>query len=156
MRKREIAGAVLLLACALLGSAAQAAPCRSGGPFDTVLCVNVLEYLENPASVIQSASAVLKPGGSYLFNVWDAIDANPAPKIAYEASVEYFPDNPLPFMRVPFTLHDPEPIKAWLAEAGFRNIEQFTLSKEGTSPSAIRKVMARLWSARMRSARSVG
>jgi glycosyltransferase involved in cell wall biosynthesis len=37
---------------------------RSGSPFDTVLCVNVLEYLENPASVIQSASAVLKPGGS--------------------------------------------------------------------------------------------
>jgi lytic murein transglycosylase len=34
MRKREIAGAALLLACALLGSAAQAAPCRSGGPFD--------------------------------------------------------------------------------------------------------------------------
>jgi glycosyltransferase involved in cell wall biosynthesis len=37
---------------------------RSGGPFDTVLCVNVLEYLEDPAVVIRSASAVLKPGGS--------------------------------------------------------------------------------------------
>ncbi len=34
MRKREIAGAVLLFACALLGSAAQAAPCRTGGPYD--------------------------------------------------------------------------------------------------------------------------
>jgi glycosyltransferase involved in cell wall biosynthesis len=36
----------------------------AGGPFDTVLCVNVLEYVENPAIVIRAAAGVLKPGGS--------------------------------------------------------------------------------------------
>ena len=36
----------------------------AGGPFDTVLCVNVLEYVKDPAAVIESASRVLKPGGS--------------------------------------------------------------------------------------------
>src|SRR5713101_2194994 len=38
----------------------------AGGPFDTVLCVNVLEYVMDPAAVIDSARRVLKPGGSIL------------------------------------------------------------------------------------------
>jgi glycosyltransferase involved in cell wall biosynthesis len=37
---------------------------NAGGPFDTVLCVNVLEYAENPAAVLAPAREVLKPGGS--------------------------------------------------------------------------------------------
>ncbi len=37
---------------------------EAGGPFDTVLCVNVLEYVDDPAAVIRSAASVLKPGGS--------------------------------------------------------------------------------------------
>jgi SAM-dependent methyltransferase len=36
----------------------------AGGPFDTVLCVNVLEYVDDPAAVVRSAAGVLKPGGS--------------------------------------------------------------------------------------------
>ena len=38
----------------------------AGAPFDTVLCVNVLEYVKDPAAVIESASRVLKPGGSII------------------------------------------------------------------------------------------
>ena len=37
---------------------------EAGGPFDTVLCVNVLEYTDDPAAVIRAAGSVLKPGGS--------------------------------------------------------------------------------------------
>ena len=36
------------------------------GPFDTVLCVNVLEYVKDPAAVVESAWGVLKPGGSMI------------------------------------------------------------------------------------------
>ncbi len=39
---------------------------RAGGPFDTVLCVNVLEYVADPAVVIQAAAGVLKPGGALI------------------------------------------------------------------------------------------
>ena len=35
-----------------------------GGPFDTVLCINVLEYVDDCASVVESARRVLKPDGS--------------------------------------------------------------------------------------------
>ena len=38
----------------------------SSGPFDTVLCINVLEYVNNAASVIECAARILKPGGSMI------------------------------------------------------------------------------------------
>jgi len=34
--------------------------------FDTVLCLNVLEYLDSPESVVRSLSTTLKPGGSLI------------------------------------------------------------------------------------------
>jgi SAM-dependent methyltransferase len=34
--------------------------------FDTALCVNVLEYLDDPRPVLEAARAVLKPGGSLI------------------------------------------------------------------------------------------
>lgn len=37
---------------------------NAGGPFDTVLCINILEYVDDPAAVLASAIRVLKPGGS--------------------------------------------------------------------------------------------
>ena len=39
---------------------------KAGGPFDTVLCVNVLEYADDPGAVIEAAAGVLKPGGSLI------------------------------------------------------------------------------------------
>ncbi len=39
---------------------------HAGGPFDTVLCVNVLEYVTDPGATITSAATVLKPGGSII------------------------------------------------------------------------------------------
>ena len=38
----------------------------AGGPFDTVLCLNVLEYVDDPAAVVRSAACVLRPGGSLI------------------------------------------------------------------------------------------
>src|SRR6202171_3919244 len=38
----------------------------AGGPFDTVLCINVLEYVEDVAKVIDSCASTLKTGGSLI------------------------------------------------------------------------------------------
>ncbi len=37
---------------------------KAEGPFDTVLCINVLEYVEHPDVVLRAAADALKPGGS--------------------------------------------------------------------------------------------
>ena len=34
------------------------------GPFDTILCVNLLEYLDHPEIALRAAAGILKPGGS--------------------------------------------------------------------------------------------
>src|SRR5689334_8307768 len=39
------------------------------GCFDTVLCINVLEYANDPASLLRSARSALKPGGSLILLV---------------------------------------------------------------------------------------
>ena len=39
---------------------------NAGGSFDTVLCVNVLEYVNDPVAVLESARTVLAPGGSII------------------------------------------------------------------------------------------
>jgi glycosyltransferase involved in cell wall biosynthesis/ubiquinone/menaquinone biosynthesis C-methylase UbiE len=39
---------------------------NAGGPFDTVLCINVLEYLDDPAPSLDAIRDVLKPGGSLI------------------------------------------------------------------------------------------
>jgi glycosyltransferase involved in cell wall biosynthesis len=40
-----------------------------GGPFDTVLCINVLEYLEDCTPLLESVQHVLKPDGSIVILV---------------------------------------------------------------------------------------
>src|SRR5262249_14116950 len=40
------------------------------------------------------------------------------------------------FYTIPYSLHDPEPIRKMLTEAGFGRIEVTKLAKQGTSPSA--------------------
>jgi glycosyltransferase involved in cell wall biosynthesis len=39
---------------------------KAGGPFDTVLCVNLLEYLDRPEVALREAAKVLKPGGAII------------------------------------------------------------------------------------------
>ncbi len=106
------------------------------GSFDAVVCQFGLMFFPDKAAGIGEAFRVLKPGGRYLFNVWDVMARNPLARIAHETVASFFPADPPTFYTVPFSLHDPEPIQALLGQAGFGQIAWTHLEKTGTSPSA--------------------
>ena len=107
------------------------------GSFDAVVCQFGLMFFPDKAAGVREAFRVLKPGGRYLFNVWDAIVHNPVARIAHETVGKFFPADPPKFYTVPFGLHDPEPVRALLVEAGFGRIAWTHLEKRGRSPSAV-------------------
>ena len=104
--------------------------------FDVVVCQFGLMFFPDKAASIREVFRVLKPGGHYLFSVWDAMARNPLARIAHETVGRFFPADPPSFYSVPFSLHDPEPIRKMLVEAGFGQIEVTSLEKSGASPSA--------------------
>src|SRR5690348_4419888 len=59
--------------------------------FDTVLCLNVLEYLEDPAAVVKSLSRTLKPNGNlvilvpHLQGLYGSLDRSLGHKRRYDA-----------------------------------------------------------------------
>jgi len=106
------------------------------GSFDAVVCQFGLMFFPDKGAGIREAFRVLKPGGRYLFNVWDALDVNPVTRITHETVAAFFPADPPTFYTVPFSLHDPEPTRALLEAAGFGQIAWTHLAKTGTSPSA--------------------
>jgi SAM-dependent methyltransferase len=106
------------------------------GSFDAVVCQFGLMFFPDKSAGVREAFRVLKPGGRYLFNVWDAIAHNPLARIAHETVATFFRADPPTFYMVPFSLHDPEPVRALLGQAGFGEIVWTRLDKTGTSPSA--------------------
>jgi hypothetical protein len=66
---------------------------------------------------------VLKPGGRFVFNVWDRIEENVFANDVTNALAEVFPDDPPRFLaRTPHGYHDTTLIRRDLEQAGFSNV----------------------------------
>lgn len=92
------------------------------GAFDVVVCqFGVMFFPDKPASY-KEVHRVLAPGGSYVFNVWDAHRHNPAYHIAQELVTAQFPSDPPGFFEVPFAYHAIDPVKDALGDAGFTDL----------------------------------
>jgi SAM-dependent methyltransferase len=75
------------------------------------------------------ARRVLRPGGRFVFNVWDKIEENDFAYVVHQALQQVFPDNPPQFMaRTPHGYHDATRIRAELTEAGLTDIAIETIA----------------------------
>ena len=88
--------------------------------FDAVVCQFGAMFFPDRIAGYTEARRVLKPGGSFLFNVWDRIDANEFAHVVTEAAASVFPAEPPRFLvRTPHGYHDLELIRYELGKAGF-------------------------------------
>jgi ubiquinone/menaquinone biosynthesis C-methylase UbiE len=105
--------------------------------FDLVVCQFGVMFFPDKVKGGAEARRVLRPGGHYLFAVWDRIDRNGLSNLANESMRKAFPDNPPQFMeRGPFSYHEPEWIERDLRAAGFEQISIDTVEFRSRSASA--------------------
>ena len=104
--------------------------------FDVIVCQFGVMFFPDRIAGYAEARRVLKPGGSFLFNVWDEIGANEFADVVTEAAALIFPDDPPRFLaRTPHGYHDVELIGDELAKAGFSQVSITTLEKISYAPS---------------------
>ncbi len=101
---------------------AQALPFENGD-FDLVCCQFGAMFFPDRPVAYREARRILKPGGRFLFNVWDRIEENEFADVVTNALAEIFPTDPPRFLaRTPHGYHDAVLIRDELLEAGFSSV----------------------------------
>ena len=91
--------------------------------FDALACQFGVMFFPDKVQGYKEARRVLKPGGHFVFNVWDRISENEFADVVTQALAARFPHDPPRFMaRTPHGYHDVERIRAELNAAGFVDI----------------------------------
>ena len=114
---------------------AQALPFEDAA-FDLVCCQFGVMFFPDRQSGYREAKRVLKPGGCFLFNVWDRIEENVFADEVTNALAEVFPNDPPRFLaRTPHGYHDTGAIRSDLEKAGFSSVVIETKAKLSRAPS---------------------
>ncbi|MFK0208298.1 class I SAM-dependent methyltransferase [Agrobacterium sp. NPDC090283] len=114
---------------------AQILPFGNAG-FDLVFCQFGAMFFNDRPSAYREARRMLKPGGHYLFNVWDRIEENHFADDVTKALAGLFPEDPPRFMaRTPHGYHDTALIRRELENAGFSRVTIETVVAQSRAPS---------------------
>ncbi len=88
--------------------------------FDAVVCQFGAMFFPEKAKAFAEARRVLKPGGVFIFNVWDQIGANEFADVVTSSLVQLFPSDPPRFLaRTPHGYSDARTIRGDLENGGF-------------------------------------
>ncbi len=105
--------------------------------FDAVVCQFGVMFFPDKPKAYSEARRVLKPGGLFLFNVWDRIEDNEFADTVTTALAGVFPNDPPRFMaRTPHGYRDRERIDSDLQAGGFTTTRYTTLAARSIAPSA--------------------
>lgn len=90
------------------------------GYFDVVVCQFGAMFFRNKANAFTEIRRVLRPGGQFIFSVWDLLEHNELAETVNRALAGVFPNDAPQFMaRVPHGYHDAEAVSGDLLAAGF-------------------------------------
>jgi SAM-dependent methyltransferase len=91
--------------------------------FDAVVCQFGSMFFPDKPRAFSEARRVLKPGGAFVFNVWDRIEENEFADAVTTALESVFPRDPPRFLaRTPHGYHDRARIEHDLASGGFAGV----------------------------------
>ena len=106
------------------------------GSFDTVACQFGVMFFPDRVKGYAEARRVLKPGGRFIFNVWDHIGVNEFADEVTNAAATVIPDDPPRFLaRTPHGYHDVGAIRRDLSAAGIDDISVETITESSSAPS---------------------
>ena len=107
------------------------------GEFDAVVCQFAVMFFPDKPRAFAEARRVLKPGGVFLFNVWDRIEDNEFADVVTTSLEAMFPQAPPRFLaRTPHGYYDQSIIAHDLARAGFSQEPRFvTMAERSRAPS---------------------
>lgn len=104
--------------------------------FDLVCCQFGVMFFPDRQSGYREAKRNLKPGGRFLFNVWDRIEENVFADDVTNALAEMFPGDPPRFLaRTPHGYHDLALIRGELEKAGFSSVAIETRAEQSRASS---------------------
>src|SRR5574343_648913 len=86
--------------------------------FDAVVCQFGIMFF-NRDKGFREVYRTLKPGGRYLFRVWDSERYNPFASLSFEVLKQYFPSDTPQFLFDPLSCHQIDPLKEQLIQIGF-------------------------------------
>jgi ubiquinone/menaquinone biosynthesis C-methylase UbiE len=106
--------------------------------FDLVCCQFGAMFFPDRSSAYQEVKRVLKPGGHFLFNVWDRIEENVFADDVTNALAEIFPNDPPRFLaRTPHGYHDTALIRSELEDTGFNHVVIQTRAEQSRASSPL-------------------
>jgi ubiquinone/menaquinone biosynthesis C-methylase UbiE len=106
--------------------------------FDAVACQFGVMFFPDKVQGYKEARRVLKPGGQFIFTVWDKISENDFADTVTQALASVFPDDPPRFLaRTPHGYHDETQIRSDLKNAGFANVSVDDVSATSKAASAL-------------------
>jgi ubiquinone/menaquinone biosynthesis C-methylase UbiE len=105
------------------------------GAFDVALCQFGVMFFPDRVAAYKEIRRVLRPGGTFLFNVWNGIEANEFADVVTDAMSARYPEDPPVFLaRTPHGHGAPAEIEADVRAAGF---ERCVLTqRDDVSPAA--------------------
>jgi len=108
------------------------------GTFDAVVCQFGVMFFPDKPKAFAEARRVLRPGGVFVFNVWDRITENEFADTVTAALASVFPEDPPRFLvRTPHGYHDRGVIERDLGAGGFSTpprIDTVAARSRATSP----------------------
>ncbi|WP_407154922.1 class I SAM-dependent methyltransferase [Bradyrhizobium sp. STM 3557] len=105
--------------------------------FDAVVCQFGAMFFPDKVKAYAEARRMLRPGGRFVFDVWDRIEENEFTYVVHQALQQIFPENPPQFMaRTPHGYHDAARIRSDLSESGFIDILIETITHRSRAASA--------------------